>query len=135
MSNDPTIPLPAKPDTSIMPGLHSLRSEIEELSRQHRRNVTVTFDHRSGNWIAGMGGIMTSSIVGPSNALEQLAEKLEDVDVEPVTDTYELKIQDHLDEVYDPNRGKPGLGWVLMTFVLLGVFGWLAFTLLRMANN
>jgi hypothetical protein len=133
-SSDPTIPLKrVKPDSNVLPGIHSLRSEIEDLSKHFRRNVTLTFDHRTGSWLASIGDRVVSSLVGPSNALTQLERKLNEEGIDDTeTDEFE-KIDPNLETQFDPNRGKPGLGFALVALLILAAAGWFAVTLVRMA--
>lgn len=63
---------------------------IETLSHLHRRNVTLTFDYDKHSWRAECAGQMSWSLVGPEDALGQLADKLkanplEKTDKYPVT--------------------------------------------------
>jgi hypothetical protein len=59
-----------------MPNLRTLRMQVEDIGNKWKRNVTVTFDYRTQSWIAGMGSHMASSLVGPTDALDQLKAKV-----------------------------------------------------------
>lgn len=59
-----------------LPTLPNLRREIEDLVRSCNKDVTLKLLKQRMLWVASVGDTMVGSIVGPSDAIEQLSRLL-----------------------------------------------------------
>lgn len=104
-----------------MPNLRTLRMQSEDVSNKWKRNVTITFDYRTQSWIAGMASHMASSMVGPTDALDQLQAKVVEFGLDATPTPEGIPIDEAYETQAYERRDRPSLVVVLIFLVCVAL--------------